>query len=94
MDFFNWVGKGKTVTPEASSEDAVSNGTITEVIPEVNDPVGKSLESSLDGEITDRVEESYDMTATIEEFRVYMTYRVPSAMVFGGIAGGYCFLVF
>lgn len=93
MDFFNWVGKGKTVIPETSSEDAASNGTITEVVPEISDPVDKSLESSSDGQITDRVEESYDMTATIEEFRVYMTYRVPSAMVFGGIAGGYCVLI-
>ena len=90
MNFFNWGGKGKTAIPEASFEDAANAGTITKTVPDKIDAVDESLELSSDGQITDRVEESYDMTAAIEEFRVYMAYRVPSAMVFGGIAGGYC----
>ena len=89
MNFFNWIGKGKEVSPETISEDLMSN----DIIIDESNRVDESLESSSASQVSDREEETYDITAALEEFRVYLAYRVPSAMVFGGIAGGYQFIM-
>lgn len=39
-------------------------------------------------EVSERLEESYDYSGAIEDFRVYLAYRIPTSFAAGGITGG------
>ena len=45
-------------------------------------------------EISESAEELFDYSAVIEDFRVYLAYRIPTSFAVGGITGGISLQIF
>jgi hypothetical protein len=72
-------------TTKKSTPSVVEDETIAPIIDTI-DITDEVLHPST--EVSERLEESYDYSAAIEDFRVYLAYRIPTSFAAGGITGG------
>lgn len=77
---FFWKAE-KSIPPVESVADD-TNAPIIDAVDNTDEEAPPTTESS------ERGEESYDYSAAIEDFRVYLAYRIPTSFAVGGITGG------